>query len=474
MEQRLYEAAVEGNITSLHELLQEDRLVLDRVVLTCFNETPLHVAALRGHVDFVKEILARNSELAGELDTRRLSPLHLASAKGHVEIVKALLLVNGEMCVAHDRDGRNPLYLAAIKGRVSVLKELVRVRPDAARAKFDQGATCILHVCVHHDQLEALKLLLVTLNDHEFANCKNEHGNTILHLAVADKQIETIKYLLSSVRMDVNAINANGFTALDVLEQSQRDAKDLDIAKSLQEAGALRAKDLALAAGNENRTIRPNGTPLFVHDQRNVPKSIVPHQGEWLEKKRNALIVVASLIATMAFQAGVSPPGGAWQDNYNSTDTNQTVPHRAGEAIMAYNYPDSYPIFLRANTIGFVASLSTILLLISGLHFKRPKIYIWTLMVTMWLTVTAMAVTYVMAIVVVTPRGLRPPLTDVIIVAVIVWGVLMALLLLGNTIRLLGRARLNRLGRFMWQQRKSFHSAYLNSNGDREALPIQL
>ncbi|XP_059642553.1 ankyrin repeat-containing protein BDA1-like [Cornus florida] len=473
MEQRLYEAAMDGNITSLHELLQEDRLLLDRVILYCFNETPLHVAALRGHVDFVKEIVARNPELAGELNSQRLSPLHLASVKGHVEIVKALLLVNGEMCLALDRDGRNPLHLAAIKGRVSVLKELVRVRPDAARTKLDQGST-ILHVCVQHNQLEALKLLLLmTMNDHEFANCKNERGNTILHLAVADKQIETIKYLLSSVRMDVNAINVNGFTALDVLEQSQRDVKDLDIAKSLQEAEALRAKDIALVAGNENRTIRPNGTPWFVHDQRNVPKSIVPHQGEWLDKKRDALIVVASLIATMAFQAGVSPPGGAWQDNYNSTDTNQTVPHRAGEAIMAYNYPDSYPIFLRANTIGFVASLSTILLLISGLPFKR-KIFVWILMVIMWLTVTAMAVTYVMAIVAVTPKSQRPPLTGVIVVAVIVWGVLMALLLLGNTIRLLGRAPLNRLGRFIWQQRISFHSAYLNSNGDREALQIQL
>ncbi|XP_059639406.1 ankyrin repeat-containing protein BDA1-like [Cornus florida] len=468
---------MDGNITSLHELVQEDRLVLDRVILNCFNETPLHVAALHGHVEFVKEIVARNPELAGELNSQRMSPLHLASAKGHVEIVKALLLVNREMCLARDRDGRNPLHLAAIKGRVSVLKELVQVRPDAARAKFDQGAT-ILHVCVHHDQIEALKLLLVTLNDHEFANCKNERGNTILHLAVADKQIEMIKYLLSCAKnIDVNAINANGFTAFDILEQSQRDVKDFDIGKYLQEAGALRAKDTALAASNENRTIRPNGMPFFVHDNDkwNAPKSIFTDQGEWLDKKRNSLIVVASLIATMAFQAGVSPPGGAWPDNVsNSTDTNQTDSHRAGEAIMAYNYPDSYPIFLRANTIGFVASLSTILLLISGLPFKR-KIFMWILMVIMWLTVTAMAVTYVIAIVVVTPKRERPPLTGVIVVAVIVWGVLISLLLLGNTIRLIGRVPLTCLGKFLLPQRTSFCTVYgKNSNGDREAHRNQL
>ncbi|KAL3500826.1 hypothetical protein ACH5RR_039919 [Cinchona calisaya] len=31
---------------------------------------------------------------------------------------------------------------------------------------------------------------------------------------------------------------------------------------------------------------------------------------EWIENSRNAIMVVASLIATMAFQEGISPPGG--------------------------------------------------------------------------------------------------------------------------------------------------------------------
>ncbi|KAI8022964.1 hypothetical protein LOK49_LG03G02392 [Camellia lanceoleosa] len=38
-------------------------------------------------------------------------------------------------------------------------------------------------------------------------------------------------------------------------------------------------------------------------------------QGEWLSKKRDILMVMASLIATMAFQAGLNPQRGFWQDN---------------------------------------------------------------------------------------------------------------------------------------------------------------
>ncbi|KAI8537460.1 hypothetical protein RHMOL_Rhmol09G0025000 [Rhododendron molle] len=180
------------------------------------------------------------------------------------------------------------------------------------------------------------------------------------------------------------------------------DSKDLDlkIEDFLREAKAKKAKDL-------------------VH--RN-----------WLTKKKDALMIVASLIATMAFQAGVNPPGGVWQgdlENHNDSEN-----HKAGEAVMASNFVNTYQYFLRSNTIGFVASLSTILLLISGLPFKR-KGFMWMLVMVMWLAITSMAFSYAFANIVITPKKDRDSLSKTITIAVIVWCGVMALNLLVPMVR---------------------------------------
>ncbi|MBA0636565.1 hypothetical protein Godav_025724, partial [Gossypium davidsonii] len=314
LESKLYEAAAAGNVTIFLELIRQDHLLLDRVLVNYAIETPLHVAAMLGHTDFVKEIIQRKPEFTRELDSRGSSPLHLASAKGYVDIVKALLFVNPDMCLAVDIEERNPLHLAAMKGQVHVLNELVRVRPQAARVTVSWGET-ILHLCVKYGQLESFKALVEVMSNQEFVNAKDDYGMTVLHLAVAYKQIETIKFLLTSTSVEVNGLNANGLTALDVLARSRRGLKDFDIAESLRDAGALRAAEILhwrietppLIAQNV-ATNQPDREYQWV--QKTYKKE------DWLTRKRDSLMVVASLMATMSFQAGLTPPGGLWQDDF--------------------------------------------------------------------------------------------------------------------------------------------------------------
>ncbi|XVF34591.1 hypothetical protein REPUB_Repub18cG0071800 [Reevesia pubescens] len=450
MERKLYDAAVEGSVNSLLNLLKEDALLLDRFIIGNYPETPLHVASMLGHLEFVDEVLTRRPELAKELDSRNSSPLHLATAKGYLDIVKRLLQLNPDMCLVFDFDGRNPLHIAAIKGHLDVLIELVHARSWAARLPMDEDET-ILHACVRYNQLEAMKLLVERVADHEFVNCKNYDGNTILHLAIAAKQTEAINFIISSTTVDVNCQNEDGFTALDLLSQNQRDVKDKEIIESLKRIGAIHAKDKPMS-NHQLKTVRNKIlTSSFTSNQTNTAskpkkskerKRFVNRNADWLERKRNTLMLVASLLATMAFQAGVNPSSGVWQDtspngNFSLTASNDSI-HKAGFSILADNDQRLYSIFLISNTTGFLASLSIILLLISGLPL-RHRFFVWVLMVIMWVAVTAMALAYLVSISAFTPESENSLLLKVIIIAMLAWTILMLMLLLGHTIRLIIR-----------------------------------
>lgn len=113
---RLYEACLSGSVETLNELIRADRLILDRAGSTeCFfSDTPLHVAVLRGHLDFAKALLRLKPELATEVDSRRCTPLHLASTEGHIELVRELLHlhVKPDVCTTRDQDGTHVIFLS--------------------------------------------------------------------------------------------------------------------------------------------------------------------------------------------------------------------------------------------------------------------------------------------------------------------------------------------------------------------------
>ncbi|CAI9106544.1 OLC1v1005728C1 [Oldenlandia corymbosa var. corymbosa] len=371
METLLCDAAIENNVKAFREFLREDPLVIDKAMLNCQDMmmNPLHTAALFGNVEFVKEVLG----------------------------------VRPYMCFSTDRFGRIPLHFAIINGKLDVVKEIVGARPLAARERVPGGGNA-LHLCVKYNQLEALKFLVETIRDPDFVNRKDDDGMTILHLAICDKQIETIKYLIENNVLQVNAKSANGSTPLDLFQGDSGS----EIERILELAGAKGGMYISSSVAGNCPPEASNGTTAQRTESR-------------LSKRRDALIVVASLIATMAFQATTNPAGGVWQD---------------GEAVMAHKYPSSFRNFITTNTIAFVSSLSTIMLLISGLPF-RNRLFLWALMVIMWITIYSIASTYNLSVAIITPTDDITKLRLVTPVVMNVWSGVILLLFLGNAVRLI-------------------------------------
>ncbi|XP_047964982.1 ankyrin repeat-containing protein At5g02620-like isoform X2 [Salvia hispanica] len=73
--------------------------------------------------------------------------------------------------------------------------------------RLHRGQT-VLHLCVKHRQLEALRFLGEKMGD--LVCVKDDDGETILHLAVRCNQVEMVGYLLKTNKIEKLTANSMG------------------------------------------------------------------------------------------------------------------------------------------------------------------------------------------------------------------------------------------------------------------------
>ncbi|XP_044472024.1 protein ACCELERATED CELL DEATH 6-like isoform X1 [Mangifera indica] len=376
MDSRLLKAAREGDVATLDSLLEEDPLILDRVALSGIAETPLHIASLAGKTEFVKEILRLKPSFAWELNPDGYGPLHLASANGYIEIVKELLKLGPQLCLIKDKAGRNPLHFAAMKGRVNVIAELISCCQNCVKQLTTRGENP-LHLAVKNKQFEAVKTMLEKLKDDdedeigELINAKDSEGNTILQLAMATEQLQVIELLRNE----------------SLVEQ------DMDIT----EVGS--ALEHQFVHGTKATT---QGTPTANSESK---------QNIW-EEVQEMVLVVASLIATVTYQAGLSPPQTIWKQDMKMDS--KCIFHRHHHPL-SYSCPDvSYFLFMSFNSAGFFASVFLIF------FFRNPS----SVQVLLPIALASMMITYITLSVKMSPSGLALLIMYLITIAIFIYCVL--------------------------------------------------
>ncbi|XP_044497575.1 ankyrin repeat-containing protein ITN1-like [Mangifera indica] len=345
--QMLYEASMRGCVATLNTLIQNDPIILHKISLTRFTETPLHISALLGHVEFTKAIVSQKPQLVTELDSFKRSPLHLAAAEGHGEIVKELLIANKD-----------------VRGENS--------SPFGCNER---------------------EILVSSVDDEEFLNSKNLQGNSILQVSVILQQYETISKLLSvpKIRVDLNSLTKNGFPAFDGI------CRNGTIQRNLQ-------NNLIKETTTKAKTIQAPQIFKSIITSFSKWRRLSKHKSDRYEGTRGNLMVVATLIATMSFQIATNPPSGYWQEDTDHSKA-KTCPKgeicRAGTAIHAYT--DEYYYLTIASTVSFSASLSIILWLISGVAL-RNRVSVGILVVKMWISVLFIANAYFSSFILVIPN----------------------------------------------------------------------
>ncbi|RID61294.1 hypothetical protein BRARA_E00455 [Brassica rapa] len=392
MDHRLFDAARSGDTTTLHLLLQEDPLLLDRFSMSSL-ENPLHISAFSGQAAFTAEILRHKQDLALEPNQQGFSPLHIASASGKIEVVRALLSVGQKhvLCRLKNKDGSIPLHCAVQRGRIEVMKELVSSFPESLK-EINASLETPLHVAVKNNQVEATKLLLEEIKKRDMSerivNMENREGNTILHLATLGKQLQIVEMLIGDDAIlsgvDVNRQNRNWLTPKDILDVviETEGGSVSEMYKVVQ--------IFQTASANNARTGRQRLKRS--HHTRNPIRMIKNHINDEINnstlEQRETLMIVATLIATLTFTGGLQPPGAFKSEDANggsnatnttraTTSLGRTLDNifgqrnsTAGQAIMA-DRRVHFTLYSAFNAIGFLVSVAMISQLTKGFPLRN-------------------------------------------------------------------------------------------------------
>ncbi|XP_075664867.1 protein ACCELERATED CELL DEATH 6-like [Castanea sativa] len=344
--------AIETENIEILELLLEAPSVYDGLIERPQEESPVYAAILEEKKDILEEIFMKYPKLFLIRDKKRKTPLHFAASKGYIDGVRFLLSKFGEQAFKRSKNWDFPIHIASKKGHIKIVEKLLEQQWPNPTELLNKEGQNILHVAAENGKNNVVKGLLKHSKVEELKNAVDKNGNTALHLASMNLHSKVICSLTWDKRVDLKRRNKEGLTALDIVLGIQTYSRTRKITTiwALRSAGTPWSEK-----GVKASLLRAKQTPNL----------------ERIKGPVDLMSVIAVLVATVTFAAGLTVPGG-----FNSSDnggltmsggfnSSNKVPAIPGLATLGKKR--AFQVFIVCDSIAMYFSMTGAILLLGPL-----------------------------------------------------------------------------------------------------------
>ncbi|CAM0144821.1 unnamed protein product [Urochloa decumbens] len=269
------------------------------------------------------------------------TPLYFAALSGRPDVVEMFLETHAsdEAIRISDNHGLFPVHAAAMVGNTRIVDALIKKCPDYYEL-VDDGGRNFLRCAVQHNQETVVRHICRNDKFGMLLNATDTQGNTPLHLAAKHGYPRIAILLLQKTSVETGIMNKNGLTALDLACKELKPGLTYFLNPHVVVFDCLNWSRAPHTTGGVNINIM-GGNPS---------EDEAPNEHDDDPSKTGTIASV--LIATVAFAAAFTLPGGLVADDHPG----------AGTAVLARRF--AFRAFVVSDAMAFLCSIVATNLLI--------------------------------------------------------------------------------------------------------------